>query len=158
MTPALTLTLTFLWNRLLLYDKHAGGLGVCDELYTRRLELLQKAHQLLSSCPCGAARSPAPCAPHRATAPPAFPAPTAPTAPTALSALSAHSALPSPPRVSSSSHSSPMARVPRGAISPSAPPINCASTSDATTDPILCGMIGDNSDTIGCPSCLLDQR
>ena len=38
--------------RLLLYDKHAGGLGVCDELYSKGLPLLQKALQLLSSCLC----------------------------------------------------------------------------------------------------------
>jgi hypothetical protein len=38
--------------RILLYDKHAGGLGLCDELFARRLELLQRALQLLNSCPC----------------------------------------------------------------------------------------------------------
>ena len=41
--------------RLLLYDKHAGGLGVCDELYCKRSQLLQSALELLTSCPCGAA-------------------------------------------------------------------------------------------------------
>jgi ATP-dependent helicase YprA (DUF1998 family) len=40
-------------DRLLLYDKHAGGLGVCDELYVKRVQLLAKARDLLSSCPCG---------------------------------------------------------------------------------------------------------
>ena len=43
--------------RLLLYDKHAGGLGVCDELYSKGLPLLQKALQLLSSCLCDAGAS-----------------------------------------------------------------------------------------------------
>ena len=42
-------------GRLLLYDKHAGGLGVCDELYLKRVQLLAKARDLLSSCPCGCA-------------------------------------------------------------------------------------------------------
>jgi Domain of unknown function (DUF1998) len=41
-------------SRLLLYDKHAGGLGVCDELYCKRSQLLQRALELLTSCPCGA--------------------------------------------------------------------------------------------------------
>jgi ATP-dependent helicase YprA (DUF1998 family) len=36
-----------------LYDKHAGGLGVCDELFNKCGQLLQKARDLLASCPCG---------------------------------------------------------------------------------------------------------
>ena len=42
-------------SRVLLYDKQAGGVGACDELFTRPgtfATLLRRAADTLSSCPC----------------------------------------------------------------------------------------------------------